>query len=63
MEEHREHIMRSGGFCVCPKCGHREPHLRGRPCQEEHCHECGAKLLREGSPHHELFLRKQSEGD
>lgn len=59
-EEHRRHDMGAGGSCVCPKCDHRIPHQRGVPCQEERCPKCGAKLLREGSEHHRLFLAKQA---
>jgi hypothetical protein len=36
------------------------PHGRGAPCQEERCPACGAKLLREGSEYHRLFLEKQA---
>lgn len=57
----RRHEMGSGGFCVCPKCDERIRHRRGTPCQEEHCPSCGAKMLREGSYHHRLFLEKQRE--
>ena len=42
----------SGGFCVCPKCGHRVPHKRGVPCLDERCSTCGVAMVREGSPHH-----------
>jgi len=46
---------RSGGrgafagtsFCVCPQCGHREPHQRGQACIECTCPKCGVKLVRE----------------
>jgi hypothetical protein len=51
--------MGSGGFCVCPKCDYRAPHRRGIPCQDERCPTCGAKLLREGSYHHELLIEKR----
>ena len=41
-----------GGFCVCPKCGHRVPHKQGVPCLDERCSTCGVAMVREGSPHH-----------
>jgi len=57
----RKHEMTAGGFCICPKCGEKIAHRRGIPCQEERCPSCGAKLLREGSYHHQLFKEKQAE--
>ena len=35
------------GNCVCPKCGHREPHTRGVPCMQKQCPECGTPMTRE----------------
>jgi hypothetical protein len=35
------------GTCVCPKCGHREPHERGVPCIQKRCPECGTLMTRE----------------
>lgn len=32
--------------CVCPLCGHREPHQRGVPCIRRRCPECGTALRR-----------------
>ena len=32
------------GFCICAKCGHREPHQRGVPCIQKQCPKCGAAL-------------------
>jgi hypothetical protein len=58
MAEERRYEMGTGGFCVCPKCGERIPHQRGVPCQKERCPECGAKMLREGSFHHQLWKKK-----
>ena len=56
----REHSMGSGGECICPKCSKTFPHRRGVPCQDERCPTCDAKLLRVGSVHHELWLKKHS---
>ena len=36
-----------GGYCVCPHCGHREPHTAGQPCYEKNCPECGTRMVRE----------------
>jgi len=55
--EHR-HDMGAGGHCICPKCDETIAHRDGTPCRDERCPECGAKMLREGSHHHELFLQK-----
>jgi hypothetical protein len=51
------------GNCICPKCHYKAPHQRGVPCQEEKCPKCGAKMLREGSDHHELFKKKQQKNN
>jgi predicted Fe-Mo cluster-binding NifX family protein len=37
----------AGGACVCPKCGHREPHERGTPCMQKQCPKCGTAMTRE----------------
>lgn len=34
------------GFCVCPQCSHREPHVRGTPCSRKQCPTCGSPLVR-----------------
>lgn len=31
--------------CICPKCGHEEPHQRGTPCTEKSCPECGTTMI------------------
>lgn len=34
-------------FCVCPRCGFRQPHERGVPCNEKKCPDCGIQMIRE----------------
>jgi len=60
MAADRSHTMGAGGNCVCPKCAYVMPHQRGVPCQEARCPKCGAKMLREGSYHHDLLLKKKN---
>lgn len=60
MTRERRHEMGPGGECICPKCEERLPHRRGIPCEEERCPKCGAKMLREGSRHHQLLQEKQA---
>lgn len=36
-----------GGNCVCPKCGHTEPHVAGQRCLDQTCPKCGTKMIRE----------------
>ncbi len=36
-----------GGFCVCPKCGHRDAHVAGEPCNQKTCPSCGTTMQRE----------------
>ena len=36
-----------GGNCICPKCGHREPHVAGQRCLDRACPKCGTKMTRE----------------
>lgn len=59
MPREPRHDMGAGGFCFCPKCDYRTPHRNGVPCQDERCPNCGAKLLREGSYHHDLLREKR----
>jgi hypothetical protein len=53
-------LMGEGGFCLCPKCGHREPHSAGSPCLQERCPTCGSAMVREGSPHHLEIERRRA---
>lgn len=56
----KQNHMGNNGNCICPKCGKKTIHHRGVPCQDEKCSECGVKLLREDSYHHELLKKKTS---
>ena len=62
METERKHVMGEGGYCVCPKCQARVPHRKDVPCQDHKCPGCGAKMLRVGSDHHKLFMKKKAQG-
>jgi len=41
---------RGRDVCLCPVCGHREPHEHRTPCNSRPCPECGAAMTRE-CPH------------
>jgi predicted DNA-binding protein (UPF0251 family) len=34
------------GFCVCPKCKHKESHRIGVPCYNRKCPKCGTRMTR-----------------
>lgn len=46
-------------FCICVHCDTKIPHVRGIPCRENKCPECGRIMFKEGSYHHQLFLEKK----
>ncbi|HOW57689.1 MAG TPA: hypothetical protein PKZ12_06785 [Smithellaceae bacterium] len=39
--------MGAGGNCLCPGCGHRQPHKRGVPCTQVQCPKCKKTMIRE----------------
>jgi predicted DNA-binding protein (UPF0251 family) len=51
------------GICICVKCNTELPHEKGKPCKEHICPECGAKMVRKGSLHHQQYLKKQQENE
>ena len=36
-----------GGRCMCPLCHKTVAHVRGEPCNQRRCPECGAMMTRE----------------
>ncbi len=60
--EHSSQGLGSGGRCICIKCNEKISHRRGIPCKDETCPKCGAKMVREGSHHHDLILAKKMKG-
>jgi len=49
------------GNCICIRCGYSKPHTPGVPCMEEKCPKCGARMFREGSYHHQEYLKRRGE--
>jgi NAD-dependent SIR2 family protein deacetylase len=47
--------------CICVHCQQSFPHEKGHPCRENKCPTCGKSLMREGSYHHELYLKKKKD--
>ncbi|MCX6234105.1 MAG: DUF134 domain-containing protein [Bacteroidetes bacterium] len=54
-QKHEEHP----GFCICLHCNTKIPHQQGIPCRESTCPQCGKKMVRENSYHHQLYLKKK----
>ena len=48
-------------YCICVQCNTRIPHKRGIPCREIKCPKCGKIMFKEGSYHHQLFLKKMKD--
>jgi len=48
------------GDCICPKCGATLPHIKGTPCRDRRCPECGSVMVREGGYHHALIKEKKA---
>lgn len=57
----KEDLLDIPGFCICPFCDMRIRHEPGRPCREDRCPSCGKKMVREGSYHHQLIIKKKGE--
>ncbi len=55
MDKIRKQALGPGGFCICPKCDYEKAHEAGIPCREEKCPNCGIRMVREGSYHHQLI--------
>jgi len=34
------------GYCICPKCGYKQKHIRGAPCSTIKCPKCKTNLTR-----------------
>jgi uncharacterized paraquat-inducible protein A len=39
--------LRPGDECVCPNCGYRTAHIRGKPCNQRVCPKCGSVMTRD----------------
>jgi uncharacterized protein len=53
------HCENLPGFCICLECNTKIPHQQGVPCKESMCPQCGKKMIRENSYHHQLYLKKK----
>jgi uncharacterized protein len=47
------------GFCICLHCTTKMRHQPGIPCWQSACPQCGRKMIRENSYHHQLYLKKK----
>jgi hypothetical protein len=62
MQAERKQGKGPEAFCVCPKCVVKILHRAGRTSREEKCANCGAKMVRKGSYHHQLIVGKKTKG-
>jgi len=42
-----QYLAGPGGNCVCTKCGHKMPKVRGVPCTSQNCPKCNSQMKRE----------------
>ncbi|MBT4968775.1 MAG: ferredoxin [Bacteroidetes bacterium] len=49
------------GNCICIRCDKKYVHKKGIPCKQEVCPDCGKKMIRENSYHHQLYLKKKED--
>lgn len=57
--ENVSHGIGPVGSCICPKCGYKNLHKPGIPCREEKCPQCGTRMIREGSYHYDMLIKKK----
>jgi len=55
--------FKEGEYCICVHCNTKIPHVRGIPCRENKCPNCGRTMFKEGSYHHQLFREKKNKKD
>jgi predicted DNA-binding protein (UPF0251 family) len=59
MDEDDEFTFRCSDMCICPTCGHEQPHNFGKPCMAEICPECGHSMVRKGTPHNKKSIKNK----
>jgi hypothetical protein len=58
MNRDESHTMGDEGFCICLECNTRVPRRSWITCIERNCPNCGAVMVREGSPYHTFSLEQ-----
>ena len=51
MTDNDDFVLSCNNLCICPECGHEQPHRQGTPCNAEICPECGRHMVRKGTSH------------